>query len=210
MSASSNGSKFTLHRSSSLPFQQTQPKESAASELARPGLIQPRRHRPLCFMSFLYFVKGDNQGNVLHTYVDSSHGVWTLGTCVAQLHERSIVNLLAGMKNTQNRGRCTLVLKVVPLTSTMTLHTLHNPLEFQIVLRNIFNQLVQKSFLSTPQHGSSMINQNSWIRYFDPNDMLWKEPDVEWRTRATRCPCSPVKLWWSVAGGGRMDRRSFS
>jgi hypothetical protein len=66
----------------------------------------------------------------------------------------------------------------------MTLHTLLNTLEFQIVLRNVLNQVVRKSFLSTPQPGSSMINQNSWIQYFDPNEMLWKEPDVEWRTRA--------------------------
>ena len=64
-----------------------------------------------------------------------------------------------------------------------------------IVLQNILNQLVPKS-LSTPQPGSSMINQSWWIWYFDPNDMVWKESDVEWQTRA------PMKLRGSVAGGG--------
>jgi len=74
----------------------------------------------------------------------------------------------------------------------MTLHTL-NPQGYQIVPRKTFNQLVQKMFFSTSQPGSSMINQNPWMWYFNPNDMLWKEPDVEWRTRAS---------WGSVAGGG--------
>ena len=51
-----------------------------------------------------------------------------------------------------------------------------------------------------------MINQNSWIHYFDPNDMQWKEPDVVLRARASSCSCSPKKLWWGVAGGGRIDQ----
>ena len=113
------------------------------------------------------------------------------------------------MTKTQNRGRRTAKggdSHSFLLMSTLTLRTLLNPLGFQIILRNIFNQLVQKSFLSTPQHGSSMINQNSWIRYFYPNDVLWKEPDVGWRTRAM----DALVRQEVVARGGRMDRRSFS
>ena len=55
MSSSSNKLTRHRHRPSSLPFQQSQPTESAAAELARAGLIQPRRHRPLRFMSLVLF-----------------------------------------------------------------------------------------------------------------------------------------------------------
>ena len=37
-----------------------------------------------------------------------------------------------------------------------------------------------------------------------------KSKDVKLRARATERSCSPEKLWWSVAGGGRMVRRSSS
>ena len=151
---------------------------------------------------------------LLHTYVTGTaivtYGHWEFGNICSPTSWT--VNLrFSGrrqrMTKTQNRGRRTAKggdNHSFLLMSTLTLRTLLNPLGFQIILRNIFNQLVQKSFLSTPQHGSSMINQNSWIRYFDPNDMLWKEPDVEWRTRATGRSCSPRSCggvwpegeWW--------------
>ena len=87
------------------------------------------------------------------------------------------------MTNTQNWGQRTLVLKVAITTifylCPLWRFTPSSTPGFQIVLRKNFNRLVQKSFLSTTQPGSSMINQISWIRCFDPNDMLWRELDVE-------------------------------
>jgi len=60
-------------------------------------------------------------------------------------------------------------------------------------------------FFSTSQPGSSMINQNPWMWHFDPNDMLWKEPDVEWRTRASS-RCGGV---WLEGGKGGSEKLSW-
>ena len=93
------------------------------------------------------------------------------------------------------------------LTSIMMLHTLllEAP-RFQIFLR----RACSAKFLDWPARSIKTRGYGfPTTPWFDLNDMLCKEPDVERQTRATGHSWSPMKLYWSVAGERGMDQRSF-